>query len=77
MDQSYAMSSQIEINAVTSYGSPVYVAVGWAVPFTVTLGPHCRYLFWRSLELKTYWIIKFLVRQCLRIPKGIKGPSWL
>ena len=74
MDQSYKINKDIILNF--SNQDKIYVAVGWAVPFSVKLKGNCKYLFWRSSQLKLYWLTKFIIRLIMRIPKGTKGPSW-
>jgi len=76
MDQDYSMSSDIHLNLVNLDGSPVYFATGWVKPFSVH-GNGAKWLFWTSMGLKAYWILKWSVRLIMRIPKGTKGPSWL
>ena len=55
---------------------PNTVAIGWVVPFTTRLGANCKLLLWQSLLLKCYVPTKWLIRLCLGIPKGVKGPDW-
>jgi hypothetical protein len=75
-DQSFAPSRNGQVLADHRDGNPVRVAIGWAVPFSVKLGPSCDYMLWESLKLKAYWLTKYVLRCVLRIPKGTKGPSW-
>jgi hypothetical protein len=74
MDQSYKINKDITLDFIGQ--DKIYVAVGWAVPFSVKLKSNCKYLFWRSVGLKFYWLAKFLIRLVMRIPKGTKGPNW-
>jgi hypothetical protein len=77
MDQTYAMTSGVSLDFIHPDALPVYVVTGWVVPFSVRLHGACRWLFVESMKLKAYIIFKFVVRLILRIPKGVKGPSWL
>jgi len=76
MDQSYRLTRDVLLDFKRSDGGPVYVAIGWAVPFTVQLRGDCRLLVWESVKLKAYVLAKFAIRAVLRIPKGTKGPDW-
>ena len=77
MDQSYAMTKHVTLDFKHASGANVNVVTGWVMPFTVALKGDCRWLFVESMKLKAYIIAKFIVRFVMRIPKGIKGPSWL
>jgi len=55
---------------------PNTVTIGWVRPFATKLGPNCKQLFWASAGLKVYVATKHLIRWALRIPAGVKGPSW-
>jgi len=76
MDQSYRITRDVALDFKRSDNGPVYVAIGWAVPFTVQLRGDCRLLVWESVKLKAYVLAKFAIRAVLRIPKGTKGPAW-
>lgn len=76
-DQSRALTRRVKLNLVREDGSPVKVRIGWALPFSVKLGPGCKYMLWSSLTLKSYVLLKLIVRVVLRIPPGVKGPAWL
>lgn len=77
MDQSYRASRDIALDLERVDGGPVYVAIGWAVPFTTKLQGSCKLLVWESVRLKAYWIAKYVVRLFTGIKQGEKGPSWL
>lgn len=76
-DQNYAMTQEIVVHLRHGIGGKVNVVTGWVVPFSIHLGPQCRWLFWESVKLKAYIVAKFAVRFVLRIKKGEKGPSWM
>ena len=85
MDQSYAMTRGTDLEGILPHADGKkwnYVAIGWAVPFTTKMGPYCRYLFWASMALKGYVILKFIARcpwgwRGHGVPRGTKGPAWL
>jgi len=76
MDQDYRMNSNIYINLKQADGSPINYSTGWVKPFSVKANG-AKWMVVESLELKVYWVIKYLVRLVMRIPQGTKGPSWL
>lgn len=76
MDQDYSLNRDIHLKLTNQDGSPTTFSTGWVAPFSVH-GSGMKWLFWESVGLKLYWVAKWLVRTCLRIPKGVKGPSWM
>lgn len=78
-DQNPAISRGCDLTGILPHADgqgPNRVAIGWVMPFTTKLGPNCKRLFWLSLGLKVYVLVKFVIRFFLRIPRGTKGPSW-
>lgn len=55
-----------KINVVKRYGAS-----------NVILGKNAKVDVIRSIGLTVYWWAKCIVRAVLRIPKGVKGPSWI
>jgi hypothetical protein len=79
-DQAPGMGSGCDLRGIDGHqnGDKVTLAIGWVVPFTVKYNPdYVKYLVWESLKLKAYVALKHLVRWVMRIPAGVKGPSWL
>lgn len=74
-DQTYGMSYNITLDLKHIDGKPVNVRIGRAKD--VTLLGECKKMFWGSVGLKIYWWVKWAIRKILRIPVGVKGPSWI
>jgi hypothetical protein len=77
MDQTPAPTWGVHIHAEHRDGGPVNVVTGWVVPFSIHLSGDCEWLWWESMKLKAYIVAKFIVRAVLRIPRGVKGPSFM
>lgn len=78
-DQNYTISRTCDLTGILPHADgkgKVTVVIGWVMPFTTKLGDNCRVLWIQSIGLKLYVIAKFIIRFILRIPKGVKGPSW-
>ena len=73
-DQSYN-SSTIDISQLTHHTGRKIKVVKRLGGSTV-IG-ECELLVWESIKLTLYWYIKLVARKLLRIPVGVKGPSWL
>jgi len=76
-DQGYQPTRNITLCLHHEYSNQkVNVVMGWVLPWTIKLNDGCKVLKWESFRLFTYVLIKWILRTILRIPKGVKGPSW-
>lgn len=76
-DQGYQPTKRVSLNLVHSDPNQnVFVVTGWVLPWTIELKGRCVWLRWESFKLFMYVVGKWIVRTILRIPKGVKGPSW-
>lgn len=76
-DQGCRPTSFVTLRVRHAEGGPVYVVTGNVLPWTMDFGENTVWLKWASVKLAAYVYFKLLVRIVLRIPKGVKGPSWL
>lgn len=76
-DQSYAKSSNIELNLISSDGKPINVCFGRADEKTIKLGGSCVKMKWTSIGAKIHWYTKLAIRRFWGLQEGDKGPSWI
>lgn len=76
-DQGYQPTKHVSLDVVHADTGPVFLVTGNVLPWTIRRSPAVKWLVWESIACAAYVYFKRVVRFVLRIPKGVKGPSWL